>query len=203
MISKHITRNIVKIWAKTIILFLQKILNIKVIFNNKFIKKNKGILIAANHQSAFDTIFLAAFDKAIYIIKKELKFIPIYGWYAIRLGNIFIDRSKKVESIKKLSNDIRHLINQGYKVVIFPEGTRQAPKQIGEIKPGVFLLQFNLKEPIYPVYIDSGDAWPKNSMKMKTRNIFIKALKPIPHGLNKIVFKKKLYRAFKLNVRRG
>ena len=199
--SRTLTRKTVRVWAKCIILVLTKILNIKIVFKNNSLKEKKGQVIAANHQSAFDTIFfLAAFDKTIYIIKKELIFIPVYGWYAMRLGNIYIDRKKKIESIKKISKNIVNLIKQNYKIVIFPEGTRQAPKKIGAIKPGVFLIQDRLKRPIFPVYIDSGETWPRNSFKIKKKNIFIKSLKPIPYGLTKKKFKEILKKSFRKNL---
>ena len=197
LISRKLTRKTVRVWSKCIIFFLTKVLNIKIVFKNNYLKDKEGQVIAANHQSAFDTIFfLAAFDKTIYIIKKELIFIPVYGWYAMRLGNIYIDRKKKIESIKKISRNIVSLIKKDYKVVIFPEGTRQAPKNIGAIKPGVFLIQDRVKRPIFPVYIDSGETWPKNSFKIKKKNIFIKSLKPIPYGLTKKKFKETLKKSF-------
>ena len=197
LISRTLTRKSVRVWSKCIIFFLTKIFNIKIVFKNNSLKEKEGQVIAANHQSAFDTIFfLAAFDKTIYVIKKELIFIPVYGWYAMRLGNIYIDRKKKIESIKKISKNIVNLIKQDYKIVIFPEGTRQPPKKIGAIKPGVFLIQDRLKRPIFPVYIDSGETWPKNSFKIKRKNIFIKSLKPIPYGLTKKKFKEILKKSF-------
>ena len=197
LISRKLTRKTVRIWSKCIIFFLIKVLNIKIVFKNNYLKDKEGQVIAANHQSAFDTIFfLAAFDKTIYIIKKELIFIPVYGWYAMRLGNIYIDRKKKIESIKKISRNIINLIKQDYKIVIFPEGTRQEAKKIGAIKPGVFLIQDRVKRPIFPVYIDSGETWPRNSFKIKKKNIFIKSLKPIPYGLTKKKFKETLKKSF-------
>ena len=197
LISRKLTRKTVRIWSKCIIFFLTKVLNIKIVFKNNYLKDKEGQVIAANHQSAFDTIFfLAAFDKTIYIIKKELIFIPVYGWYAMRLGNIYIDRKKKIESIKKISKNIVNLVKKDYKIVIFPEGTRQEPKKIGAIKPGVFLIQDRLKRPIFPVYIDSGETWPRNSFKIKKKNIFIKSLKPIPYGLTKKKFKETLKKSF-------
>ena len=96
LISRKLTRKTVRVWSKCIIFFLTKVFSIKIVFKNNYLKDKEGQVIAANHQSAFDTIFfLAAFDKTIYIIKKELIFIPVYGWYAMRLGNIYIDRKKK------------------------------------------------------------------------------------------------------------
>ena len=201
LISRNLTRKTVRLWAKTIIFFLEITFNIKVVFRNRYLKNNEGQVIAANHQSAFDTIFfLAAFDKTIYIIKKELVLIPIYGWYAMRLGNIYIDRKKKIGSIKKISKNITSFIDRGYKVVIFPEGTRQEPNTIGDIKPGVFNIQCHLQKPIYPVYIDSGSTWPKNSLKIKKKNIFIKSLKPIPYGLTKKNFKDILKKKYEKNL---
>ena len=197
LISRKLTRKTVRIWSKCIIFFLTKVLNIKIVFKNNYLKDKEGQVIAANHQSAFDTIFFfAAFDKTIYIIKKELIFIPVYGWYAMRLGNIYIDRKKKIESIKKISRNIVNLVKKDYKIVIFPEGTRQGPKKIGAIKPGVFLIQDRVKRPIFPVYIDSGQTWPRNSFKIKKKNIFIKSLKPIPYGLTKKKFKETLKKSF-------
>ena len=197
LISRKLTRKTVRIWSKCIIFFLIKVLNIKIVFKNNYLKDKEGQVIAAKHQAAFDTIFfLAAFDKTIYIIKKELIFIPVYGWYAMRLGNIYIDRKKKIESIKKISRNIVNLVKKDYKIVIFPEGTRQEPKKIGAIKPGVFLIQDRVKRPIFPVYIDSGQTWPRNSFKIKKKNIFIKSLKPIPYGLTKKKFKETLKKSF-------
>ena len=197
LISRTLTRKTVRVWSKSVIFFLTKILNIKILFKKNYLKDKSGQVIAANHQSAFDTIFfLAAFDKTIYIIKKELIFIPVYGWYAMRLGNIYIDRKKKIESIKKISKNIVTLIKKNYKVIIFPEGTRQPPNKIGTMKPGAFLIQEHLKRPIFPVYINSGETWPKNSFKIKKKNILIKSLKPIPYGLKKNNFKEVLKKSF-------
>ena len=114
----------------------------------------------------------------------------------MRLGNIYIDRNKKIESIKKISKNIVKLIKKDYKIIIFPEGTRQPPNKIGAIKPGVFFIQELLKRPIFPVYIDSGETWPRNSFKIKKKNIIIESLKPIPHGLTKNQFKETLKKSF-------
>ena len=103
----------------------------------------------------------------------------------MRIGNIFLNRSKKIESIKKLLKNINELMQNGYKIIIFPEGSRQKVNQIGEIKPGIFLLQSITKKPILPVYINSGKTWPKNSLKIKKNNIEIIALKPIRYGFSK------------------
>ena len=195
--SKKLTAKGIKLWAQIVIYALKKILTIKINFENQHISNSNGVIIAANHKSAFDTIyFLTKFDKVIYIVKEELKYIPIYGWYAMRLGNIFLNRKKRIESIKRLSIKIDNLINKGYKIIIFPEGTRNKVNEIGAIKPGIFFIQKNVKKPIYPIYIDSGKTWPKNSFMKYKKNILIKTLSPIKYGLKKNDLKLKLRKAF-------
>ena len=101
LISEKFTRYAVRFWATLIIFLLEKVVGAKILFQNKYIFDDKGYLVAANHQSVFDTIFfLKEFDKVIYVVKKELKFIPIYGWYALRLGNVFVNRKERIKSIK-------------------------------------------------------------------------------------------------------
>ena len=197
LMSHRLTRLVVKIWANFVIISLKVIMGIKINYTNDYIKQNKGYLIAANHQSVFDTIFfLTTFDKVIYIIKKELKGIPIYGWYAARLGHIFLDRSKKVESMKIVTKSIKSLVKQGYKVIIFPEGTRQSPNTIGNMKPGIFAMQTAVKSKVYPIYINSGNSWPKRTFKKNKINILVKTLRPIEKSENKKVFLNKLKDVF-------
>ena len=197
LISRKLATYVVKIWAKIIILSLKHVIGIKIQFLNSFIKNNKGYLIAANHQSVFDTIFfLTTFDKVIYIVKKELKYVPVYGWYAARLGHIFLDRKEKIKSMKKLTKNIKNLINQGYKVIIFPEGTRQQPNTLGEMKPGIFAMQSAIKSKVYPVYFKSGLTWPKKGLKKNKSNIFISSLLPLENATNKKDFLKNLQQSF-------
>ena len=195
--SKKLTAKGIKLWAQIVIYALKKILTIQIKFENNHVSNSNGAIIAANHKSAFDTIyFLAKFDKVIYIVKEELKYIPIYGWYAIRLGNIFLNRKKRIQSIKRLSIKVDNLIKEGYKVIIFPEGTRNKVNEIGAIKPGIFFIQKNLRKPIYPIYIDSGKTWPKNSFMKYKKNILIKTLSPIKYGFEKNELKLKLKKSF-------
>lgn len=195
--SRKWTAKAVRFWAKLIILCLKKIFNISIIFKNNYVMKNEGALIAANHKSAFETIyFLAIYEKVIYVVKKELQYLPIYGWYAMRLGNIFVDRKKKIESIRRLSKNIEYFISNGFKVIVFPEGTRQPENTIGKIKPGIFLIQSITKRPIYPIYIRSGGAWPRNSFLKYKKNIFLISLNPIKYGLSKELIKKRLKKNF-------
>ena len=68
-------------------------------------------------------------------------FVPIYGWYALRLGNIFVNRKERIKSVKNISEKVYSYLNKNYKVIIFPEGTRQIENKIGEMKPGIYAIQ--------------------------------------------------------------
>jgi 1-acyl-sn-glycerol-3-phosphate acyltransferase len=197
LISEKFTRYAVRFWATLIIFLLEKVVGAKILFQNKYIFDDKGYLVAANHQSVFDTIFfLKEFDKVIYVVKKELKFIPIYGWYALRLGNVFVDRKERIKSIKSISEKVFKSLNKNYKVIIFPEGTRQLDNNIGDIKPGVFAIQSFCKCLVYPIYISSNKVWPKNSFLKKNKSIIVKTLSPINFNRSKkeslSILKKKL-----------
>ena len=97
-------------------------------------------------------------------------FIPIYGWDALRLGNIFINRKDRIKSIKNISEKVYISLNKNYKVIIFPEGTRQLENKIGEMKSGIYAIQKFCKCLVYPIYINSNLVWPKNT--------FIKKINP-------------------------
>ena len=122
------------------------------------------------------------------MVKKELKFIPIYGWYALRLGNVFVDRKERIKSIKSISEKVFKSLNKNYKVIIFPEGTRQLENKIGDIKPGVFAIQSFCKCLVYPIYISSNNVWPKNSFFKKNKSIIVKTLSPINFNRSKKEF---------------
>jgi len=193
LISERLTRNAVKFWALFIMFFLEKLIGAKVNYENKYIADNKGYLIAANHQSVFDTIFfLKEFDKVVYVVKKELMFIPIYGWYASRLGNIFVNRKERIRSIKTISEKVYKCLKKNYKVIIFPEGTRQIENSIGEMKSGIYAIQKFCKCPVYPIYISSNLVWPKNTFIKKNKSIRVKILAPIEFKEKKIEFLAKL-----------
>ena len=193
LISERLTRKAVKFWAFIVMFSLEKIIGVKIIYQNKYIFDKKGYLIAANHQSVFDTIFfLKEFDKVIYVIKKELMFVPIYGWYALRLGNIFVNRKERIKSVKNISEKVYSYLNKNYKVIIFPEGTRQIENKIGEMKPGIYAIQKFCNCLVYPIYISSNQVWPKNTFIKKNKPIRVKTLAPIKFEERKKEFLAKL-----------
>ena len=192
LFSIKLTKAVSRIWANYCIFILKKIIKVSIEVRGLNKLPKKGVLIAANHQSAFETIFfINILQNPVYILKKQLLYIPFYGWYVSRLQHISIDRKEKIRSLRTLSYKASELIKKDSKIIIFPEGTRVA-NNIGELKPGIFFIQKEVKLPVYPVAIASGHVWGKNSFYKKPGKIVLEILDPIPYGLNKKTFIKKL-----------
>ena len=153
---------------------------------------NKKFFIAASHQSMFETFFLQTiFNAPVFILKKELLLIPIFGWYLKKIGSISIKRNKVTKDnlgfFEKITNQIK---NSDRPVIIFPQGTRVLPNERPPFKKGVARIYEELKITCQPIAINSGYVWPKNGTKQSKRTITVSILEPIEYGLNKEDFLK-------------
>ena len=192
---KFFTRNFVvklsNLWSLIINFLCVRILGVSVIvYGKNNIPRNKSILVASNHQSAWETFFFTfLFDDPIFILKKELRFIPIMSWYFKKLGFIFIDRSKGLNSLKHIINSIKKLKNKSPKTfIIFPEGTRLLPGEKKELlAPGVFAIRKILNLPVIPVTHNSGEYW-HNKKFLKTQGTIHVKIFPELKSKDKEVF---------------
>jgi len=150
-------------------------------------------LIASKHQSMWDTIFwaVAAKDPAI-VLKQELTYIPLYGWYALKAGMISINRGSGPSAIRKLVRQGRRAVAEGRPIVIFPEGSRMAPGAPPAYKPGAAALYTHLDIPCVPVALNSGLYWARRAMKRQPGTIVVQILPPIEPGLKRRDFMAKL-----------
>jgi 1-acyl-sn-glycerol-3-phosphate acyltransferase len=155
---------------------------------------NSKFFIAASHQSMFETFFLQTiFNSPVFILKKELLTIPIFGWYLKKIGSISIKRNKITKENLSFFDDILKLVSSSNRpLIIFPQGTRLLPNDRTPFKKGVSRIYEELKIPCQPVAINSGYTWPKLGFKKTNTNLTISILKPIEPGLNKEVFLKEL-----------
>ena len=154
--------------------------------------KNKKFFIAASHQSMFETFFLQTiFNGPVFILKKELLLIPLFGWYLKKIGSISIKRNKVTKDnlgfFEEITNQIK---NSDRPVIIFPQGTRVLPNERPPFKKGVARIYEELKITCQPIAINSGYVWPKNGTKQSKRTITVSILEPIEYGLNKEDFLK-------------
>ena len=167
---------------------LQVFLSIKILIKGKEnIINNEKFFIAASHQSMFETFYLQTiFNSPVFILKKELLLIPIFGWYLKKIGSISIKRNKITRENLGFFDDISKMINNSSRpLIIFPQGTRVLPNEKPPFKKGVSRVYEELNISCQPVAINSGLVWPKHGQKHSNRVITISILKLIPAGLLK------------------
>ena len=152
--------------------------------------QNKKFFIAASHQSMFETFYLQTiFNSPIFILKKELTLIPIFGWYLKKIGSISIKRNKVSKDNLSFFDDISKILSKSSRpLIIFPQGTRVLPDERPSFKKGASRIYESLNISCQPVAINSGYVWPKKGLKTSNKTITISILKPIEKGLVKEEF---------------
>ncbi|MCB1387509.1 MAG: 1-acyl-sn-glycerol-3-phosphate acyltransferase [Nitratireductor sp.] len=151
-------------------------------------------LVAAKHQSAWETYTLILFFKdASYILKRILTYIPLFGWYLTKIKVVPIDRSRGKEALKSITrNALGHMRETERQVFIYPEGTRTRPGAEPLYKYGVVHLYDTLKVPVQPVALNSGLYWGRRSLLVRPGTIIMEFLPVIEPGLSKGAFAKRL-----------
>ncbi len=174
---------------------LKFILSVKILIKGKenIVNDNK-FFIASSHQSMFETFYLQTiFNSPIFILKRELLLIPIFGWYLKKIGSISIKRNKVTKDNLGFFEDISEIIsNSDRPLIIFPQGTRVLPNERPTFKKGASRIYEELNIICQPIAINSGYVWPKKGSKGKNKTITISILKPIPAGFSKEEFIKVL-----------
>ena len=176
-------------------LCLRIFLSTKIIIKgNENIITEEKFFISASHQSMFETFYLQTiFNSPVFILKKELLLIPIFGWYLKKIGSISIKRNKVTKDNLGFFEDISKIISNSKRpLIIFPQGTRVLPNERPPFKKGASRIYEKLKIACQPVAINSGYVWPKKGLKNSHKTITISILKPIASGLSKDEFIKNL-----------
>ena len=174
---------------------LKFFLSTKIIIKGKEnIITEEKFFISASHQSMFETFYLQTiFNSPVFILKKELLLIPIFGWYLKKIGSISIKRNKVTKDNLGFFEDISKIISNSKRpLIIFPQGTRVLPNERPPFKKGASRIYEELKIACQPVAINSGYVWPKKGLKNSHKTITISILKPIASGLSKDEFIKNL-----------
>ena len=155
-------------WAIFCIWWLKITLNITTnIIGQKNLKKAPYIIIS-NHQSTWETLaFQTIFPAHTWVLKRELLWLPIFGWSLALLKPIIINRGDKLKAIKKVIKQGADRLDKGISIVIFPEGTRQPYKRIGEYQNGGSAIAKKSGYEIVPVYHNAGNLWPKGGFIKK------------------------------------
>ena len=152
-------------------------------------------LAAAKHQSAWDTFALIPlFRDPAVVMKAELSYIPLYGWFSIKFKHILVRRERAAAALKSLIRDARERASQRREILIFPEGTRRSPGAPPDYKPGVVALYEGLGVPCVPIALNSGLFWPRRQLWCYPGTIIVEILEPIPPSLPRVQFKRELQR---------
>ena len=171
--------------AKYIVLILRLILNTKVIFHGvENLKKEENFFVASAHQSMFETFALQIpLDGPIFILKKELLNIPLFGWYLRKIGAIAIIREKTTKENLNFFDKVKERIEKNKRpLLIFPQGTRVKLDEQPPFKKGVGRIYNALNLPCIPVALNTGKVWPKNSFMKYPGDIHISFLEPVASG---------------------
>ena len=158
-----------------------------IIYNEKF-------FIASSHQSMFETFYLQTiFNSPIFILKKELLKIPVFGWYLKKIGSIAVNRNKISKENLGFIDNIKNKINfTNRPIIIFPQATRILPDERIPLKKGVGRIYNELGIKCQPLAINSGRVWPKNGPLLSNKSITVSILEPINIGMNQEDFVKLL-----------
>ncbi|TAE33636.1 MAG: 1-acyl-sn-glycerol-3-phosphate acyltransferase [Alphaproteobacteria bacterium] len=152
-----------------------------------------GVVYAVKHQSAWETIALwHIIDRPVFVLKKELLSIPLFGAYLAASDHIAIDRTDGIKAIQQINSQVAHFLAQGRNVVMFPEGTRTSVGEDSRYKSGIALLYHALSPTLYPVALNSGCFWSRNAWVRKAGTVEVEILPPMPSGLDKQAFMRSL-----------
>ena len=183
----------IKSWAGLALWGLRTIAGIRYEIRGAEFVPQGGALIAAKHQSMWETIAVFRILKTpAVVLKKELSFIPLYGWFAIRAGMVVVDRAAHARALKAMTARARARLDDGAQIVIFPEGSRAPPGQSIGYKPGIAALYTQLGVPCVPVALNSGLYWGRRTFLRRPGTIVVQFLPPIDAGLKRKAFMSEL-----------
>jgi 1-acyl-sn-glycerol-3-phosphate acyltransferase len=153
-------------------------------------------ILAPKHQSFWDTFALVPhIPDAVYILKRELMWIPVFGWYLGKMNMIPIDRGSPAKALRKVVVEARKRAEQGRQIIIYPEGTRRPPGAEPAYKHGIAEIYSRLGIPVVPVAHMAGLYWPRRRFLRYPGVIRARFLPPIPPGLSRTEFMARLIEA--------
>src|SRR4051812_1337097 len=178
-----------KVWTRTNLWLLKVICGLRVEFSGLEKIPSGPLLVAAKHQSFWETFaLLPLFRQPTFIVKRELMWIPLFGWFMRKGRMIPVDRGNRRTALTRMTRRARAELALDRQIVIFPEGTRRAPRAPPHYKSGIAHLYAETGAPCLPVALNSGLFWGRRSFKRLPGTVRVEILDPIPPGLDKQSF---------------
>ena len=189
LVSQRATHRYARNWGRLSLWLLRVVAGTQVEFRGMENIPPGPIVIAAKHQSTLETVALTvAFDRFTYVLKRELMWIPLFGWYLGRAGMVPIDRSQGSRTMTALNEAAARAIREGRQLIIFPEGTRRPAGAPAAYKQGLSHLYVMLGVPCLPVALNTGLYWRRHGFRRMPGKAVIEMLPAIPHGLERLGF---------------
>lgn len=179
----------VRSYARTSLLLLRVVCGIKVEWRGIENIPRGACIIACKHQSAWETFALyAVLRDPAYILKRELMWIPLFGWYTWKAGLIPVNREAGLAALSRMTTRARQELARARQVVIFPEGTRRPPGAEPVYKPGIAYLYSKADVTCVPLALNSGLFWPRRTFMRYPGTLVVEFLDPLPPGLSRDEF---------------
>ena len=185
--------NIARYWARSSIWLMRVICNTKVEYRG-LEKIPKGpLIVASKHQSTWETFaLLQFFDQPLFILKRELKWIPLFGWYLIKSHMIGVNRGAGGRKLIDMARNAGEEVRRGRQLIIFPEGTRTSVDAPPQYKSGVAQIYVESGVTCIPVALNSGLFWPRRTFMRYPGTLVVEFLDPLPPGLSRREFLKRV-----------
>ena len=181
--------NIAKYWARSSIWLMRVVCNTKVEYRGLEKIPPGPLIVASKHQSTWETFaLLQFFDQPLYILKRELRWIPLFGWYLIKSDMIGVKRGAGGRSLIEMARRAREEVRRGRQLIIFPEGTRTAVDAPPRYKLGVGQVYVDCDVTCLPVALNSGLFWPRRTFMRYPGTLVVEFLDPLPPGLSRNEF---------------
>jgi 1-acyl-sn-glycerol-3-phosphate acyltransferase len=192
-----------QVWGKSSIFWLRVIAGIRMEVRGAENIPQGACLVAGKHQSLWETFaILPLLDDPAMVLKKELTYIPFFGWFIYKFRMIAVERSGGTQALRSLMERAETEIAADRQIVIMPEGTRRYPDDPPDYKPGAAAIYARLNVPCVPFALNSGLFWPRRQFLRRPGTVIISFLPPIPAGLNRKVFQTQLEAAIESETRR-
>jgi len=182
-----------RLWIKSSYWLLKHIVGIDYVIEGVENIPKGSCIISSKHQSSLDAVLpLLHFDDPVLILKRELTYIPLFGWYMAKVGIIALNRGAPLKAMKALVAGAHKKVKDGRQILIFPEGTRHPPGATPDYKPGIAALYGELKVPVVMIAHNAGLYWPRERRGCYPGTIRVQILPPIPPGLSRKDFMARL-----------
>jgi 1-acyl-sn-glycerol-3-phosphate acyltransferase len=193
LVPRKIAIRALQAWARTSLWLLRTICGIHIEVRGQDNVPRGAALVASKHQSLWETFaILPLLDDPAMVLKRELSFIPFFGWFIFKFRMIRVERGAGSSALKRMIRDAKEAARMGRQIVIFPEGTRRPPDAPADYKPGAAALYLSLGLPCVPVALNSGLYWPRRKFLRYPGTIVMEFLPAIPAGLSRKAFSARL-----------